>query len=71
MTKQKIKGNYGEEIAKEYLKGKKYILLAENFNCKSGEIDIIAKDKDEKSVLFTLLNEIIGFCRDTTQKDKG
>lgn len=47
MTKQKIKGNYGEEIAKEYLKGKKYILLEENFNCKSGEIDIIAKDKDE------------------------
>ena len=47
MTKQKIKGNYGEEIAKEYLKGKRYIVLEENFNCRSGEIDIIAKDKNE------------------------
>ncbi len=30
-----------------------------------------AKAKTEYSVLFTLLNEIIGFCRDTTQKEKA
>ncbi len=30
-----------------------------------------AKEKNDVSVLFTLLNEMIGFCRDTTQKTKG
>ncbi len=30
-----------------------------------------AKDKGEIGIVFTLLNEIIGFCRDTTQKEKG
>lgn len=30
-----------------------------------------AKDAKESGILFTLLNEIIGFCRDTTQKEKA
>ena len=30
-----------------------------------------AKEQSETSVLFTLLNEMIGFCRDTTQKEKA
>ena len=28
-----------------------------------------AKQQSETGILFTLLNEMIGFCRDTTQKD--
>ena len=30
-----------------------------------------AKGQSETGILFTLLNEMIGFCRDTTQKDKA
>ena len=30
-----------------------------------------AKEKSEWGILISLLNEIIGFCRDTTQKDKA
>ena len=30
-----------------------------------------AKQQSETGILFTLLNEMIGFCRDTTQKDKA
>lgn len=30
-----------------------------------------AKEQTETAVLFTLLNEMIGFCRDTTQKEKA
>lgn len=30
-----------------------------------------AKQKGEIGVVFTLLNEMIGFCRDTTQEEKG
>ena len=36
-------------------------------------VEQIAKAKlhREQGILVTLLNEVIGFCRDTTQKDKA
>lgn len=40
-------GNGGEQIAVEYLEKMKYQILERNFYCRQGEIDIIAKDKDE------------------------
>jgi len=39
-------GNYGENLAREYIEKKGYIILEENFLCKLGEIDIIAKDNN-------------------------
>lgn len=39
-------GNYGEELAISYLKGKKYHVLFHSFKCKQGEVDIIAKTRD-------------------------
>ena len=40
-------GKSGEEIASIYLEKEGYIILERNFSCHQGEIDIIAKDKDE------------------------
>ncbi|MDZ4991470.1 YraN family protein [Clostridium perfringens] len=43
-------GSYGEEISVDFLKKEGYSILEKNFNCSSGEIDIIA-----------LRNEILSF----------
>lgn len=40
-------GNWGEEQATEYLKKNEYKIVARNFYSYQGEIDIIAKDKNE------------------------
>ena len=46
MIKKKL-GNLGEQIATEYLEKKNCKIIERNFYCKQGEIDIIAKDKNE------------------------
>lgn len=44
--KQEI-GKLGEDIATNFLTEKGYAILDRNFECRQGEIDIIAKDKEE------------------------
>ena len=40
-------GRLGEELATKYLEDFNYEIIEKNFRCRSGEIDIIAKDKEE------------------------
>ena len=40
-------GRIGEDIATIYLQQSGYTIIERNFECKIGEIDIIAKDKNE------------------------
>ena len=49
--KRHITGKMGEDLAIEYLKGKEYKIIERNFQCKQGEIDIIAKDKGELVII--------------------
>ena len=39
------KGAIGETIAARFLRDKKYVILAANYRCRFGEIDIIAADR--------------------------
>ncbi|MGB9839909.1 YraN family protein [Thermovenabulum sp.] len=48
----KILGKAGEDYAKKYLISKNFIILATNYRCKFGEIDIVAKDKENNIVFF-------------------
>lgn len=43
----KITGNYGEDLACQYLKKQGYKILERNYRIRGGEIDIVAKDKDQ------------------------
>lgn len=46
-TENKLKGNWGEKLVRSYLDKYGYELLARNFKCDLGEIDVIFKDKNE------------------------
>ena len=45
MGRNNIVGAWGETLAAEYLKKKKFKLLAANYHCRFGEIDIIAANR--------------------------
>jgi putative endonuclease len=46
MKERKTLGDLGEQLAKNYLQKKGYKLIETNYRCHSGEIDIIARQKD-------------------------
>ena len=46
MGRNNIIGAWGESLAAEYLRKKKYTLVAQGFHCRFGEIDLIVSNKD-------------------------
>ncbi len=47
MYERHVVGKEGENEATRYLESQGYKIIQRNFECRQGEIDIIAKDKDE------------------------
>lgn len=45
MGRNNIAGAWGEALAADYLKKKKFKLVATNYRCRFGEIDLIVADK--------------------------
>ena len=45
MPSSKLLGTWGEAQAAEYLKKKRYKLLASSYRCRYGEIDLIVKNR--------------------------
>lgn len=72
MNKKQIEGKTGETIASEYLDSIGYRLLHKNFRCRQGEIDLIAKDKDE--IVFievkTRRNTNYGEAKESVNEEK-
>ncbi len=50
MENKKITGRWGEALAAEFLCKKRYQLVAANYSCRFGEIDLIVKNR--KYVVF-------------------
>ena len=50
MGRNNISGAWGEAVAAQYLKKKRYKIVACNYRCRFGEIDIIAANR--KCLLF-------------------
>lgn len=51
-TGNKGTGELGEEVAVNFLIAQRYRILERNFRCKGGEVDIIARDPEDKSLVF-------------------
>jgi putative endonuclease len=51
-TGNKGTGELGEEVAMNFMIARGYRILERNFRCKGGEIDIIARDPEDKSLVF-------------------
>jgi len=45
-------GELGEEVAANFMIARGYRVLERNFRCKGGEVDIIARDPGDKSLVF-------------------
>lgn len=45
MGTNNLSGAWGEALAAEYLRKKRYTILASGYRCRFGEIDLIARDK--------------------------
>ena len=45
MQQNKLTGRWGEALAADYLREKHYQLVAMNYTCRFGEIDLIAKNR--------------------------
>ena len=46
MATNKLSGAWGEAFAAEYLRKKRYKILAAGYHCRFGEIDLIAQNKN-------------------------
>ena len=51
MNKKEI-GNLGEDLAVRYLEQLDYRIVERNFECRQGEIDIVAMDQYKKELVF-------------------
>ena len=45
MENKSLRGAWGEALAAEYLRKKRYAVIACNYRCRFGEIDVIAQNR--------------------------
>ena len=63
MAHSKMLGSWGEALAAEYLKKKKYRLVAMNYSCRYGEIGVIVADRKYLVFVEVKLRKTDAFAR--------
>lgn len=63
MGKSKLAGAWGEALAAEYLRKKRYQLVAVGYHCRFGEIDLIVKDRKYLVFVEVKLRKAGSFAR--------
>lgn len=63
MGKSKLTGAWGEALAAEYLRKKRYKIIASGYHCRFGEIDLIVQDKKYLVFVEVKLRKSADFAR--------
>lgn len=62
MATSKLSGAWGEALAAEYLRKKRYKVIAAGYQCRFGEIDLIVQDKKFLVFVEVKLRKSAGFA---------
>lgn len=63
MAKSKLSGAWGEALAAEYLRKKRYTIVAAGYRCRFGEIDLIVRDRKYLVFVEVKLRKSADFAR--------
>lgn len=63
MGRSKLSGAWGEALAAEYLRKKRYALVAAGYQCRFGEIDLIVRDRKFLVFVEVKLRKSADFAR--------
>ena len=63
MGRNNLAGAWGEALAAEYLRGKKYMLTAAGYRCRFGEIDLIVQNRSYIVFVEVKLRKTADFAR--------
>lgn len=63
MAQSKILGAWGESLAADYLLKKRYKLVAANYSCRFGEIDLIVANREYLAFVEVKLRKSASFAQ--------
>jgi len=69
MKGSKLTGAWGEALAAEYLRKKRYHIVAAGYRCRFGEIDLIAQNRDYLVFVEVKLRKNAKFARASAYVD--
>lgn len=70
MAKSKLSGAWGEALAAEYLRKKRYKIVASGYRCRFGEIDLIVQNRNFLVFVEVKLRKTANFARALEYVDK-
>ncbi len=70
MGRSRLEGAWGEALAAQYLRDRKYTIVASNYHSRFGEIDLIAQNKTDLVFVEVKLRKNADFARASDYVDR-